>query len=155
MKTFNFATEIWLAAPRDRVFEFFADPSNLERLTPPWLRFEIITPPDTVITRGTLLDYRLRLHGIPLLWQSEISIWDPPRRFVDRQTKGPYSLWVHEHRFAEQDNGTLVGDKVEYAMLGGRLAQKYFVEPDLQRIFQYRHRVLEGLFNPDKRAATP
>jgi hypothetical protein len=108
-----------------------------------------------MITQGTLLDYRLRLHGIPLLWQSEISIWDPPRRFVDRQTKGPYSLWVHEHVFAEQASGTLVGDKVEYAVFGGRLAQKFFVAPDLERIFQYRHRVLEELFNPDKRAATP
>ena len=84
---------------------------------------EIITPPDIVIEQGTLLDYRLRLRGIPLRWQSEISVWEPPLRFVDRQTKGPYSLWVHEHTFAEHDRGTIVGDRVEYAVPGGRLVQ--------------------------------
>lgn len=155
MKTYHLETRLWLPQGRDQVFEFFADPRNLERLTPEWLQFKILTPPEVEIRQGALLDYRLRLRGIPLHWQSEIAVWQPPRRFVDRQTKGPYSLWVHEHTFADQDGGTLVGDKVQYAVFGGRLAQKYFVEPDLQRIFQYRHRVLEGLFNPDKRAATP
>jgi ligand-binding SRPBCC domain-containing protein len=146
MKTFNFASETWLPAPRHRVFEFFADPGNLERLTPPWLHFEIITPPDTAITQGSLLDYRLRLRGIPLRWQSEISLWEPPRRFVDRQTKGPYSLWVHEHTFVDHDGGTMVGDRVEYAVPGGRLVQTFIVAPDLERIFQFRRRVLEEIF---------
>jgi ligand-binding SRPBCC domain-containing protein len=100
-----------------------------------------------------LLDYRLRLHGIPLRWQSEIAVWEPPDRFVDRQTKGPYSVWVHEHTFTERDGGTLVGDRVEYAVPGGRLVQKFFVAPDLQRIFRYRHRVLEEIFKLDSRAA--
>jgi ligand-binding SRPBCC domain-containing protein len=118
----------------------------LERLTPPWLHLEIITPPATAIRQGTLLDYRLRLRGLPLRWQSEISVWEPPQRFVDRQTKGPYSLWVHEHSFADRDNGTVVGDHVEYAVSGGRLVQKFFVAPDLERIFQYRRRVLEEIF---------
>lgn len=152
MKTFNFNTEIWLPAPLDRVFQFFADPGNLQRLTPPWLHFEIVTPPDVRIARGTLLDYRLRLRGIPLRWQSEISVWEPPHRFIDRQTKGPYWLWVHEHTFADRDGGTRVGDRVEYAVPGGRLVQKFLVAPDLERIFKYRHRVLEELFPPRKRA---
>lgn len=151
MKTFQFTRDIWLPAPRDRVFEFFADPSNLERLTPPWLHFEIITPLGTVIRQGTLLDYRLRLRGLPLRWQSEISVWEPPHRFVDRQTRGPYSLWVHEHSFADHDGGTRVGDRVQYAVPGGRLVQKLFVAPDLERIFQYRHRVLEEIFAPRAR----
>jgi len=146
MKTFHFTSEIWLPAPRERVFGFFADPGNLERLTPPWLHFELITPPDTAIQQGTLLDYRLCLRGLPLRWQSEISVWEPPCRFVDRQTKGPYSLWVHEHSFADQDGGTLVGDRVEYAVPGGRLVQKFFVAPDLERIFQFRRRVLQEIF---------
>jgi len=89
MKTHRFETQIWLSYRREEVFEFFADPCNLERLTPPWLHFEIITSPDIVIEQGTLLDYRLRLRGIPLRWQSEISVWEPPQRFIDRQTKGP------------------------------------------------------------------
>jgi ligand-binding SRPBCC domain-containing protein len=146
MKTFRFESEIHLPAPRDRVFRFFAAPGNLERLTPPWLHFEMITPPETEIERGTLLDYRLRLHGLPLSWQSEISLWDPPLRFVDRQTKGPYSLWVHQHSFVEHQGGTLVGDCVDYAVPGGRLIQKFFVAPDLERIFQYRRCVLEEIF---------
>ena len=147
MKTYKFAAEVQVSAPRAEVFRFFADPRNLERLTPPWLHFEIITPPDIVIEQGTLLDYRLRLRGIPLRWQSEISVWEPPLRFVDRQTKGPYSLWVHEHTFAEHDRGTIVGDRVEYAVPGGRLVQKFFVAPDLERIFAFRHQILEQLFD--------
>jgi ligand-binding SRPBCC domain-containing protein len=152
MKTYRLRTQIWLKQSRDRVFKFFADPHNLERLTPPWLHFEILTAPDITIRQGTLLDYRLRLRGIPLRWQSEISVWQPPHQFVDRQIKGPYKLWVHEHTFAEQDNGTVVGDYVEYAVAGGPLVQKFFVAPDLEQIFQYRYRVLQNLFNLESRA---
>ena len=150
MKTYRFESQLWLPQARDQIFKFFADPRNLERLTPEWLRFEILTPTAIEIRQGTLLDYRLRLRGIPLRWQSEIQVWQPPHRFIDRQTRGPYSLWVHEHTFTEKDNGTLVGDKVEYAVPGGRLVQKFFVAPDLERIFHYRHRVLEELFNSEK-----
>ena len=146
MKTHRFETQIWLSYRREEVFEFFADPCNLERLTPPWLHFEIITSPDIVIEQGTLLDYRLRLRGIPLRWQSEISVWEPPQRFIDRQTKGPYSLWVHEHSFVEDHRGTIVGDRVEYAAPGGPLVQKFFVALDLERIFAFRHRILEQIF---------
>ena len=153
MKTYKLETQLFVRAPLGQVFNFFADPRNLERITPPWLHFEIMTPADTVIEQGTLLDYRLRLRGIRLRWQSEILVWEPPQRFVDRQTKGPYSLWVHEHTFAERDSGTVVGDKVEYAAPGGRLVHKFLVVPDLERIFQYRHRVLEELFNPEWKAA--
>jgi ligand-binding SRPBCC domain-containing protein len=150
MKTYQLQTQLWLPRPRDLIFKFFADPRNLERLTPDWLHFEILTPPSREIRQGTLLDYRLRLRGIPLRWQSEIAVWEPPRRFVDRQTRGPYSLWVHEHTFHEQNGGTIVGDRVEYAVLGGRLVQKFLVAPDLERIFHYRHRVLQELFRLEK-----
>ena len=129
MKTHKIETQLLVSAPRAEVFTFFADPRNLERITPPWLHFEIITPPDTVIEPGTLLDDRLRLRGIPRRGQSEMSVWEPPLRFVDRQTKGPYSLWVHEHTFAENHRGTVVGDRVEYAVPGGPLVQKFFVAP--------------------------
>jgi ligand-binding SRPBCC domain-containing protein len=147
MKTYKFATQILVQAERAGVFKFFADPRNLERITPPWLHFEIITPPDRVIARGTSLDYRLRRHGIRLRWQSEISVWEPPHRFVDRQTKGPYSLWVHEHTFADHDGGTIVGDRVEYAVPGGRLVQKFLVAPDLEKIFAFRQQILKQLFD--------
>jgi len=147
MKTYKFATELQVSAPRAEVFRFFADPRNLERLTPPWLHFEIITPPDIDIEQGTLLDYRLRLRGIPLRWQSEISVWEPPLRFVDRQTKGPYSLWVHEHNFAEHARGTIVGDRVEYAVPGGRLVQKFFCRPGSRAHFCVPPSNLEQLFD--------
>ena len=148
MKTFWLRTELWLPRERDEIFKFFADPRNLDRLTPSWLQFRILSPADITMSKGTLLDYRLRIRGVPIRWQSEISSWDPPDRFVDRQTKGPYSLWLHEHTFAAHDGGTLVGDNVEYAVPGGTIVQKLLVAPDIARIFRYRHKVLQELFNP-------
>lgn len=153
MKIHRLETQLWLPRSRQQVFAFFAEPRNLERLTPAWLHFEFMTSVEGEVGQGTLLDYRLRLHGIPLRWQSEIAVWEPPDRFVDRQTKGPYSMWVHEHTFDERDGGTLVGDRVDYAVPGGRIVQKFFVAPDLQRIFRYRRHVLEGIFKSDARAA--
>ena len=153
MKTHHLETELWLPHPRARIFQFFADPKNLERITPDWLHFEILTPLESKIGQGALLDYRLRLRGIPLRWQSEIAVWDPPCRFVDRQIKGPYSLWVHEHTFTPANNGTLVGDRVEYAALGGRLVHKYLIEPDLEKIFRYRKGVLGAIFSAQSQAA--
>jgi ligand-binding SRPBCC domain-containing protein len=150
MKTYWLRKSIWLPQSRDKVFEFFSNPANLDRLTPTWLGFAILTPATKPIMQGALLDYRLRIRGIPIRWQSEITVWEPPRRFIDRQTKGPYSLWVHEHTFEERDNGTLVGDNVEYAVPGGRIVQKFLVAPDIERIFDYRHKILEELFNPAK-----
>lgn len=147
MKTHRFETEIWLPHRREQVFSFFGDPRNLNRLTPAWLHFEILTPP-AAIRRGTLLDYRLRLRGIPLRWQSEIEVWEPPSRFIDRQTRGPYSLWVHEHTFVEKNGGTVVGDRVDYAVPGGWLVQRFLVAPDLLQIFQYRQSVLRSVFSP-------
>lgn len=151
MKTFCLENELWVPRERNQVFEFFADPRNLERLTPPWLHFEMLTAPGAPLRRGTLLDYRLRLHGFPLRWQSEIKLWDPPGRFLDRQTRGPYSFWEHEHTFVQRDEGTLVTDRVEYAVPGGRLVQKFLAGPDLERIFRFRRRVLTEIFNPGLR----
>lgn len=148
MKTFYLRTEIWLPRNRDEIFRFFADPQNLDRLTPTWLNFKILSPATSAMRVGTMLDYRLRIRGVPVRWQSEISVWQPPDRFVDRQTKGPYSLWVHEHTFAAHNGGTLVGDNVKYAVPGGRLVQKLLVAPDIEKIFNYRHKILQELFNP-------
>lgn len=144
--------ELWLPRPREEVFGFFADPGNLERLTPGWLQFEMITKVSGVIEKGLRLNYRLRIHGVPVKWQSVITEWDPPHRFVDQQTRGPYRLWVHEHNFTEHRGGTLVGDKVEYSVPGGILVQKFIVAPDLDRIFKHRHKVLQTTFNPKNEA---
>lgn len=136
----------WLPQPLDRVFPFFADALNLEKLTPPLLSFQVITPTPIAMATGTLIDYRLRLHGIPLRWRSEIRAWEPPHRFVDFQLRGPYSFWHHEHLFEAKDGGTLVRDRVHYKLFGGALIERLFVRPDLRRIFTYRQQILAERF---------
>lgn len=132
----RFTAEIWLPRPRDEVFQFFSDAANLEALTPPWLNFEVLTPA-IVLRQGALIDYRLRLYGVPLRWQSEISRWEPPERFVDEQRRGPYRRWVHTHTFAEERGGTRVADLVEFDVPFGWLAGR-LVMRDVRRIFAFR-----------------
>jgi ligand-binding SRPBCC domain-containing protein len=159
MRTQKLKTEIWLPRDRASVFAFFSDPKNLEELTPDWLHFEILTPTPVKMAAGGCIDYRLRWHGIGLRWCSEITTWEPPERFVDRQIRGPYRVWIHEHTFAALDGGTLVGDTVEYATPGGILIDKWLVARDLDRIFTYRHQRLYERFGGDpsspKRGCTP
>lgn len=152
MKTFTLTNELWLPQPPGEVFPFFADASNLERLTPPSLRFQILTPLPIEMEVGTLIDYRIRLRGIPMRWQSEITVWEPPHRFVDEQRRGPYRLWVHEHAFipqkgAAQGGGTLARDIVQYAVVGGAIVQRMFVASELRRIFDYRNAALRDYFS--------
>ena len=135
----------WIAHPPEDVFPFFASANNLDLLTPKWLQFEIRIP-NVEMRPGALIDYRLRLHGVPLCWQSEIVDWEPPYGFVDVQRRGPSGLWIHEHRFEPRDGGTLVGDRVRYTVPGGTLVRKLFVERDLSRIFSYRRARLEEHF---------
>ncbi len=135
----NLSTEFLLPLPIDSVFDFFADASNLESITPPSLRFRITTPKPIQMSAGTLIDYRLRLHRIPIRWRTEISDWNPPYRFIDSQLRGPYRRWVHTHEFSECDEGTLVRDSVSFIAPGGRLIRKHLVQPELVSIFQYRH----------------
>jgi ligand-binding SRPBCC domain-containing protein len=111
------------------------------------LRFEILTPRPIEMKVGTRIDYRLRVLGLSVRWQSEITAWQPPHRFVDEQRRGPYRLWHHEHTFTEQDGGTLVGDHVQYAVLGGALVERLFVRRDITAIFAYRQQKLAALFN--------
>ena len=129
--------------PIGRVFAFFSDPRNLERITPPWLRFHVERCSTEELREGTLLDYRLRLRGVPLRWRSRIACWEPPYRFIDEQLRGPYKLWVHEHSFRQLGGETLMTDRVRYAVPGGRLVDKLLVRPDLERIFRFRAQALE------------
>lgn len=140
----RFTSELWLPRPRDEVFQFFSDAGNLEALTPPWLHFEILTP--TVVLRaGARIDYRLRLYGIPLRWQSEISRWEPPDCFVDEQRRGPYRRWVHTHTFAEERGVTRVGDAVEFEVPLAWLTGP-FVMRDVRKIFAFRTQALKNRF---------
>ena len=100
---------------------------------------------------GTRIDYRLRLRGIPLRWQSEITEWNPPHAFVDVQRRGPYRLWRHTHTFDETEGGVVVGDSVEYAVWGNQLIEKFFVRPDIKKIFAYRSEQLDGIFQKIKK----
>lgn len=144
-------TELWLPRPRDEVFPFFADARNLQEITPDWLNFEVLTQGALEMREGLLIDYRLRVHGIPIRWRTRIEVWDPPNRFVDVQLRGPYRLWRHEHTFTERDGGTLCGDRVEYMAPGGPLRgliERFFVRPDVERIFRHRTDTLKWLFPP-------
>jgi ligand-binding SRPBCC domain-containing protein len=148
MRVHTFTSEIWLPRPVQDVFAFFADARNLQKITPPWLSFEVLTPGKITMAPGALIDYRLRVRGVPIRWQSEITVWEPPRRFADAQRRGPYRLWVHEHRFAEKDGGTLCVDDVQYAVPGGALVNTLFVASDVRKIFEFRARRLRELFPP-------
>ncbi|MDB5344513.1 MAG: cyclase/dehydrase [Schlesneria sp.] len=145
-RTYTLRDELWLPHPINEVFGFFADAFQLEQITPPWLHFHVQTPRPIALQAGSLIDYKLRLHGIPIRWRTEISEWEPPYRFVDRQLHGPYRLWRHLHTFEERDGGTLVKDHVDYAVPGGSLIDRFFVRPDLRRIFAFRDQKLRQLF---------
>lgn len=138
--------ECWLPEKRERVFSFFADAHNLGAITPPWLQFSVITPAPIQMRAGALIDYRLRVRGFPLRWQTEITCWEPPFRFVDEQRRGPYRRWVHTHTFEEQDGGTLCRDHVDYAVPGGSLIHRLLVRRDVDQIFAYRQRAMRLKF---------
>ena len=127
----------------DEVFPFFADAGNLEAITPPWLRFAIVTPRPVAMGVGTLIEYRLALHGLPISWLTRIEEWVPSQRFVDVQLSGPYRLWHHTHEFEPAGaGGTLMRDTVRYALPGwplGEVAHALVVRRDLAAIFAFRH----------------
>jgi ligand-binding SRPBCC domain-containing protein len=142
MKTFNFRSEPWLPQPKETIFVFFADARNLQAITPRWLSFEVLTPPPIVMQAGTLIDYRLRVHGFPIRWRTEITGWNPPQHFVDTQLRGPYTLWHHTHTFSDHQGGTNCFDEVRYRPRGGRLLNYFFVRRDIEKIFAYRRECL-------------
>ena len=144
-------SEVVLPVPLDAAFAFFADAWNLERITPRWLNFRIRTARPIEMREGTLLDYRIRLHGLPIPWRTRIDVWQPGVRFVDRQVVGPYRWWRHEHGFEAVDGGTRVLDHVEYLPRAAWLSRAW-VRRDVERIFAYRRealvRELSGLEAP-------
>lgn len=142
--------EIWVPAKLEDVFQFFSDAHNLERITAPFLKFKVLTPRPIEMKVGALIDYRLRLRGIPIGWKTKILEWEPGVRFVDSQLSGPYKQWIHTHTFEERDGGTLCRDRVEYVIPGGFLEPLVypFVRKDVESIFDYRSKVIGKLFGP-------
>ena len=153
---FYIEAEQWLDYPVEEVFEFFKRAENLERITPDDLEFKITTPLPIDLKEGTLIDYRIKLHGIPFPWRTKITQWDPPHRFADVQLRGPYVQWDHTHTFEEKDGGTLMKDHVEYIVPGGPLSpliHKLFVRKNVENIFKYRNEIIQTIF-PARTAAT-
>ena len=136
MRTFAIERTQVVSAPLDRAWAFYADPQNLEAITPPWLRFTIDEAP-AELSAGSLLRYRLHLFGVPIRWVTEIRRWQPQRSFVDVQLRGPYLLWEHTHRLAAVAGGTEIHDHVRYRMVGGALID-VVVRRLLAAIFDYR-----------------
>lgn len=142
MTLHDFRTELLLPRSLDEVFAFFGDAHNLQEITPPWLDFKILTPAPIVMRPGTIIDYRLKLHGVPFNWRTKITVWEPPLRFVDTQQSGPYRQWIHTHTFEPKGKGTLCRDHVAYAVPGGALVNRFFVRGRVGRIFAYRHQAM-------------
>jgi len=141
--------EQFIGLPVTKVFSFFSAAENLEAITPPTLKFRVLGKSTAEVGEGTLINYRLRVHGIPLRWQSRIECWQPGRVFVDRQIAGPYRHWYHRHLFRAVEGGTMMTDEVEYRLPFGRLGQWLFgafVRSDLKRIFDFRARKIEEIF---------
>lgn len=134
--------------PREEVFAFFADARNLQTLTPPWLHFQIKTPGAITMKAGALIDYRLRVHGVPIAWQTLIDEWDPPHRFTDHQRRGPYRWWEHEHRFEEHAGGTRMTDTVDYGVPLGFILHPLLIRRDLRAIFTFREEMMRRIFTP-------
>ena len=140
--------EQFFAHPIDQVFEPFSRADNLQAITPPWLHFRIVSKLPIEMREGALIEYRLRFHGVPVRWRTEIEVWEPPYRFVDLALKSPFALWHHTHTFEEVEGGTLARDRVRYRVGFGRLgeaAHARVVGRDLERIFAFRREAVERL----------
>lgn len=146
---FVFRAEQFIDRPVDEVFGFFAQAENLQRLTPNWLHFKILRIDPNPVREGTLIRYRLRWRVFPIYWTTRITVWDPPRRFVDEQLKGPYRLWRHEHRFVSENHGTRIHDEVRYLLpfgILGRMVHRMRVRQDVESIFAYRRAAVTSVF---------
>ncbi len=147
----EFFVQQWVPYRLEKLFPFFSDEKNLEILTPPWLGFKVLRKSTAQVTQGTLIDYKLKIHGAPVRWRTRIEEWTPPHRFVDTQLKGPYQLWHHTHTFEPLGNGTLLTDRVFYKLplwpLG--IVAQAFVNKDVQQIFAYRRTTIAKKFASD------
>jgi ligand-binding SRPBCC domain-containing protein len=156
MTTWEVRASLRVPRPRPEVFAFFADAGNLEELTPRLLAFHILTPQPIEMRPGAIIEYKLRVHGLPVRWKTEITAWEPPHRFVDEQRRGPYRQWTHEHTFEDAPGGgTLVRDRVHYRVPFGRLANWLVVERDVRKIFTFRTETLLQRFGGKPEDAEP
>jgi len=150
MKTYNIKFQQFIDLPINDVFNFFSKPENLSLITPPRLKFDILTPSPIIMKEGQLIDYSLTImYCIKLRWRTLITDYNKPYQFIDQQIKGPYSLWHHTHEFEEKDGGTLIHDSVTYAVpfgVIGQLLHAAYIKHDIKNIFKYRHKILDAIF---------
>lgn len=142
-------TELWLPRPIEEVFDFFSDAFNLEAITPPRVNFHVVTPRPIELKARALIDYKLRVNGIPLKWTTRIETWNPPHQFSDIQLRGPYKLWHHTHTFTATAGGTRMADHVDYELplgLLGDMVHRLWVRRDVESIFAYREKVIRQRF---------
>ena len=133
----------------EQLFDFFSKAENLNSITPPLLGFKIITPLPVEMKKGTIIDYKIKLNGIPFRWRTEITKWEPPYMFEDTQINGPYKIWIHEHRFDEKEGMIIMTDTVRYLSPGGIfefIPHNLMVKKKVEFIFDYREKVLNELF---------
>lgn len=143
----------WVPLPPADVFPFFASAQNLEQLTPDFLKFRILRAPTTALRAGSTLDYRIRLHGLPVSWRTRIDEWRPPHGFVDVQIRGPFRVWRHRHQFVEQAGGTRLVDEVQFDVYCRPLYRTPllgWIDTDLRRIFEYRHTQVARIFGGER-----
>jgi ligand-binding SRPBCC domain-containing protein len=155
MKAYILKRQQTIPRPLDEVFNFFKQPDNLEKITPSSVGFTILTPRPITMQVGTVLEYTIRLLGLPVRWTTLISVYDPPHRFVDVALAGPYSFWHHTHTFEKNDQGTIMSDEVHYSLpfgIFGRIAHFLWVERQLEHIFNYRMRIIADLLKNDEAA---
>lgn len=145
--TFGLSAKLVLKSSLKDVFTFFSDAFNLQKLTPSFLSFKVLTPPPIQMKVGALIDYKLKIHGFPIRWQTEITAWEEGRYFVDEQKKGPYQLWRHQHIFTETPAGIECCDEVTYKIFGGRLVWQLLVKKDVEEIFSHRQEILRKIFS--------
>jgi ligand-binding SRPBCC domain-containing protein len=156
-KTYELIREQFLSVDLDEAFEFFRNPANLQTITPPWLGFDLPGAPPACIKKGTRIEFRISLLGIPMTWRTHISHWDPPHEFIDLQERGPYVFWEHLHRLERLGDGVLMTDRVRYRLpleYLSRPIHSLMVRPALESIFNYRYRAIQGRFAATERRIT-
>ena len=149
LKIYELRRKVSIPAPVEDVFSFFSKSENLNLITPPWLNFKVLTPTPINMEKNTLIDYSIKLLGLRMIWKMEITVWQPPHRFTDRQIKGPYRVWEHAHLFDEKGGGTQMEDVIRYAVPGfvlSPLIHFLFVRPRLEKTFAFRERRILELF---------
>ncbi|MBI2806949.1 MAG: SRPBCC family protein [Planctomycetes bacterium] len=151
MKTHIFQAHMWLPLAIEPVFAFFGDVANLSKISPPSVRIQTITPLPIEMRVGTIVEHRMSIRWFPIRWRSEITVWEPPVRFVDEQRSGPYRFWKHRHEFEVAEGGTWVRDHIEYRTHGWLfepIVNRIFVAPELRRLFAHRQKAIRDFLAP-------